>query len=82
MNGKNVIDFGNVPVGDRKYMMVNVANIGIDPVKLKMSILSPYGPFTFVNSVKDIPQDSYYSFKFKFQPSKPQEEVNYNLTSY
>lgn len=75
MSGRNVFDFGYVPVGERKYIMVNVANMGVDTVKLKMSVLNPYGPFTFCNSLKNIPQDSYFSLKFKYQPVEAEQEV-------
>lgn len=70
MGANNTFDFGTVNGGQRKYINISMANIGAQPVKLKMSLLSPFGPFAFCNVLREIPSDSYYSLRFKFEPTE------------
>ncbi|ODM97909.1 hypothetical protein Ocin01_08777 [Orchesella cincta] len=74
MGNIDVFDFGDVPIGERNYVVVNIVNFGVDPIKLKMSILNPYGPFTLCNALKDIPPDYFYTLKFRYQPKDRVED--------
>ncbi|KAG8434383.1 hypothetical protein GDO86_012671 [Hymenochirus boettgeri] len=50
-NGRHLIDFGEIAIGQRVIKRVTLQNISMDPVKLGFSILNPCGPFMLLNPV-------------------------------
>ncbi|KAE8592886.1 hypothetical protein XENTR_v10018908 [Xenopus tropicalis] len=48
-NGRHLIDFGEIAIGQRVVKRVALQNISLEPVELSVSILNPCGPFMLLN---------------------------------
>ncbi|XP_072012089.1 cilia- and flagella-associated protein 74 isoform X2 [Engystomops pustulosus] len=50
-NGRHLISFGEIAIGQRVVKRVALQNISSEPVKPRFSILNPCGPFVLLNPV-------------------------------
>ncbi|OCT72634.1 cilia- and flagella-associated protein 74 [Xenopus laevis] len=50
-NGRHLIDFGEIAIGQRVVKRVTLQNISLEPVELSVSLLNPCGPFMLLNPV-------------------------------
>ncbi|XP_053173341.1 cilia- and flagella-associated protein 74 [Scomber japonicus] len=68
-NGHNVIDFGQVPVGEKVIKRLTVQNISKEPLDLRSSLLDIYGPFSLLNALRCIRPGEKHTLILAFSPT-------------
>ena len=65
---KDVIEFGNVPIGACQTEIIELENRGDHNVDIKVGLLSQFGGFTVINALKQVRKGEKGFIKLKFTP--------------
>ncbi|XP_054250799.1 cilia- and flagella-associated protein 74 [Indicator indicator] len=69
-NRKNTIDFGDVAVGQVMMKQIPIANISLEKLELRFSVLNPSGPFLLVRPVGMLEPGENKSLVISFCPDE------------
>ncbi|KAJ6658821.1 hypothetical protein lerEdw1_019743 [Lerista edwardsae] len=69
-SGKSVFEFGDVAVGHRVQVHVQMQNISQEELTLGYSLLNPYGPFLLVNPLKRVEKGASMTLVISFTPDE------------
>ncbi|XP_076472381.1 cilia- and flagella-associated protein 74-like isoform X2 [Babylonia areolata] len=69
-NGSNVVDFGEVSIGQHTSRSITIQNISSRTVELKASILDTAGPFLRVNALRMLSPGATHTVIISFTPSQ------------
>uniref|UniRef100_UPI00398F0B5A cilia- and flagella-associated protein 74 isoform X2 n=1 Tax=Pristiophorus japonicus TaxID=55135 RepID=UPI00398F0B5A len=69
-NKRNMVDCGEIAIGQRVLKRVLVQNISQNQLDLKSSILDPGGPFELLNSLRSLQPGATNTLIFSFTPTK------------
>ncbi|XP_051508831.1 cilia- and flagella-associated protein 74 [Myxocyprinus asiaticus] len=67
-NGHNIIDFNQVPVGQKVLKKVIIQNISTEPLKLSSSLLDVTGPFSVLNAMRSVCPGETHTLLIAFTP--------------
>ncbi|XP_061162453.1 cilia- and flagella-associated protein 74-like [Saccostrea echinata] len=69
-NGKSILDFGEVSLGQNIIKSVTIQNISNKTVELTSSILNTGGPFLMLNALRVLPPDGTHTILISYTPEK------------
>ncbi|XP_056018167.1 cilia- and flagella-associated protein 74-like isoform X2 [Ostrea edulis] len=69
-NGKSILDFGEVSLGQNIIKSVTIQNISNKTVELTSSILNTGGPFLMLNALRILPPDGTHTILISYTPEK------------
>ncbi|XP_077168069.1 cilia- and flagella-associated protein 74 isoform X2 [Paroedura picta] len=69
-NGRSTIYFGSVAVGHRIMKKIKIQNISQEQLPLAYSLLSPFGPFWFLNPIRTLEEGESRELHISFCPEE------------
>lgn len=64
----NVLDFGEIPVANRRVLEILVKNVGYMEETMRMEPLTPFGGFSVLNAMRTIKPGETRAIVVQFEP--------------